>query len=152
VRNDFFQFIPNPDDPFVLTRANGETIRPGVMYTDGGSIPRFAWGVPGYSPWGYAPAYVVHDWLFEARHCGYLPDGNYSFEATVAVMAEGLKAVMEAYPESRNYAVFDTVTAAVGSPLAKRIWEKGECKAPAIRLQGLDREPLGELIMTIRFP
>ena len=151
VKNDFFQFIPNQDDPFIFTRANGETIRPGVMYTDGGSIPRFAWGIPGYSPWGYAPAYIVHDWLFEAKHCGYPPDDQYSFHETVEVMAEGLKAVMEANPEYRNYFVFDTVVAAVGSSITNRIWDKGECKAPNIRVQGLDQQPLGELIMTIRF-
>jgi hypothetical protein len=152
VKNDYFQFIPNCDDPFIFTRANGKIIRPGVMYTDGGSIPRFAWGVPGYSAWGYAPAHIVHDWLFEAKHCGYPPDDRYTFDETIDVMAEGLKAVMEAHPEYRNYFVFDTVTAAVGSSMARRIWEKGQCKAPSIRIQGLDQEPLGEHIMTIRFP
>jgi hypothetical protein len=121
------------------------------MYTDGGSIPRFAWGVPGYSPWGYAPAYIVHDWLFEAQHCGYAPDNEYTFSDSVDVMAEGLKALMEASPEVRNYVLFDTVVAAVASPIAKRLWEKGECKAPAIKLQKLDEQPLGDLIMTIRF-
>ena len=47
---------------------------------------------------------------------------------------------------------FDTITAAVGSPYAKRIRDKGECRAQAIRLQGLDKEPLGELILTIKLP
>jgi hypothetical protein len=78
------------------------------MYTDGGSIPRFLWGVKGYSPWSYAPAYIVHDWLFEAHHCGYTPDNRYSFEDSVAVLAEGLKAVMEQNLEVRDYFVFDS--------------------------------------------
>ena len=33
------------------------------MYTDGGSIPRIAQAFNGFSPWGYAPAYMIHDWL-----------------------------------------------------------------------------------------
>ena len=151
IKNDYFQFLPNSDDPFTLTRPNGKVIRPGPMYTDGGSIPRFAWGVPGYSPWGYAPAYIIHDWLFEAQHCKYARDDEYTFDDSIAVMAEGLKALMEQSPEVRNYVVFDTVVAAVGSSLAKRLWEKGECKAPAIRLLNLDQQPLGDLIMTIPF-
>ena len=52
VKNDYFLFLPNKDHPFMLIRANGQSIRPGPMYTDGGSIPRFLWGIKGYSPWG----------------------------------------------------------------------------------------------------
>jgi hypothetical protein len=40
------------------------------MYTDGGSIPRLFWSVKGFSPWGYGPAYVLHDWLFHQHRCG----------------------------------------------------------------------------------
>lgn len=152
VKNDYFLFLPNKDEPFTLLRANGKAIRPGPMYTDGGSIPRFLWGIEGYSPWGYAPAYIVHDWLFEAKHCGYEPDNQYTFEDSVAVMAEGLKAVMQASTEVRNYFVFDTVVAAVGSPIAKRLWEKGSCKAPAFDIRAVPEKALpGELLMTIRF-
>jgi len=151
LKNDYFLFLPNKDDPFTLTRRDGKSIRPGPMYTDGGSIPRFAWGVPGYSPWGYAPAYIIHDWLFEAHHCNYAPDNQYTFGDSAAVMAEGLKAVMEASPEVRDYFVFDTVVTAVSSTIAERIWDKGECKAPSIKLLKLDQEPPGDLIMTIRF-
>ena len=109
----------------MLIRTNGQSIRPGPMYTDGGSIPRFLWGIEGYSPWGYAPAYIVHDWLFVAQHCGYEPDNQHTFGDSVAVIAEGLKAVMETNTEVRNYFVFDGVVAAVGSPIAKRLWKNG---------------------------
>lgn len=122
------------------------------MYTDGGSIPRFLWGIEGYSPWGYAPAYIIHDWLFEAKHCSYQPDNKYTFQDSVEVMAEGLKAVMEAAPEFRNYFVFDSVVGAVGSPIARRLWDKGSCEAPPSELQGLSGKVApGELLMTIRF-
>jgi hypothetical protein len=152
VQNDYFLFLPNEADPFTFLRANGKSIRPGPMYTDGGSIPRFLWGIEGYSPWGYAPAYIVHDWLFEAHHCGYEPDNQYSFADSVAVLAEGLKAIMERNTEVRNYFVFDSVVAAVGSPIAKRLWEKGACKTPPFDIRMLrEKDPPGELLMTIKF-
>jgi hypothetical protein len=152
VANDYFLFLPSPDEPFTLHRKDGTQIRPGPMYTDGGSIPRFLWGIEGYSPWGYAPAYIVHDWLFEAQHCGYEPDNRYTFDDSVAVMAEGLKAIMEASPEVRNYFVFDSVVSAVGSPIARRLWERGSCKAPPFDLRaGPEKAAPGELLMTIRF-
>ena len=157
VKNDYFLFLPNKDHPFMLIRANGQSIRPGPMYTDGGSIPRFLWGIEGYSPWGYAPAYIVHDWLFEAHHCGYEPDNPHTFNDSVAVIAEGLKAVMEANTEVRNYFVFDSVVAAVRSPIAKRLWQDGSCKIPPLEIQALNEKAFrgeelpGDLLMTITF-
>jgi hypothetical protein len=152
IENDYFLFLPDKEEPFSLVRANGDVIKPGPMYTDGGSIPRFLWGIEGYSPWGYAPAYIVHDWLFEAKHCGHEPDNQYTFEDSVAVMAEALKAVMQADPEVRNYFVFDTVVASVGSPIARRIWEKGSCQPPILDKRTFSTEALpGDLLMTIRF-
>jgi hypothetical protein len=41
VKNDYFLFLPDKDDPLTFKRPNGTAIRPGPMYTDGGSIPRF---------------------------------------------------------------------------------------------------------------
>ncbi len=41
VKNDYFLFLPDKDDPFTFKRSNGTAIRPGPMYTDGGSIPMF---------------------------------------------------------------------------------------------------------------
>ncbi len=50
-------------------KAPAQLIRPGLMYTDGGSIPKIAQVFKGLSPWGYAPAYMIYDWVFTARHC-----------------------------------------------------------------------------------
>ncbi len=150
VKNDHFLFIPNEDNPLTFTRNDGQVIHPGIMYTDGGSIPRFLWGVKGLSPWGYAPAYIVHDWLFVAKHCNYEPDNTYDFHDSVKVMAESLKAVMESDPSVRDYFAFDSIVAAVGSPIAERLWDKGECKELATT-KSLVSEPLGELLMTIEY-
>ena len=73
-----FLFVPDPRDPLIFHRpdpnSHGAKIQPGLMYTDGGSIPKIAQVFNGLSPWGYAPAYMIHDWLFVGRHC--LVDGE----------------------------------------------------------------------------
>jgi hypothetical protein len=73
---DRFIYYPLPGDPLtyrlpqaIAARTHIDSIRPGAIYTDGGSIPRPVRSVVGFSPWGYGPAYVVHDWLFAAHHC-----------------------------------------------------------------------------------
>jgi hypothetical protein len=45
-----------------------KTITPGTMITDGSSVPRNFWAVRGLSPWDFAQAAIIHDWLFEAHH------------------------------------------------------------------------------------
>jgi Protein of unknown function (DUF1353) len=44
-------------------------IRPQIMYTDGGSIPRTFWSFDGLSPWEYGPAFIIHDWIFSRHYC-----------------------------------------------------------------------------------
>ena len=153
IENDYFLFLPNKDRPFTLVRGNGnKPIQPGPMYTDGGSIPQALWGVQGLSPWGYAPAYIVHDWLFEAHHCGHAPDDQYDFDDSVRVIAEGLKAIMENDPRTRNYFVFDAVVAAVASPVAKALRDKGKCNSPVYKSRLVpELAPMGELLLTIDF-
>jgi hypothetical protein len=159
VKNDFFIFIPSKTDPLTFTRSNGKPIQPGIMYTDGGSIPQFLWGVEGFSPWGYAPAYIIHDWLFEAQHCGHKPDNDYTFLESADILAEGLKTIMESDDQIRNYFVFDSVYSAVKSSIAKKRWDNGECKPPIMMIleqfgfdsaRALEQQP-GELIMRIQF-
>jgi hypothetical protein len=87
-----FVFVPNPNDPLKMSRIDqdgnvvGEPIQPGMMYTDGGSIPRIATVFKGFSPWGYAPAYMIHDWLFIAKHC--VTDGMASYGDFPIVISE----------------------------------------------------------------
>lgn len=64
-----FIYVPDTAKPLVFKLKDGREIRPGRMYTDGGSIPRVFWGFKGFSPWGYAPAYVLHDWLYHQHRC-----------------------------------------------------------------------------------
>lgn len=71
VGEDRFVYVPGAYGATVRyeTAKTARLIVPGLMYTDGGSIPRVARAFKGFSPWGYAPAYIVHDWIFFGRHC-----------------------------------------------------------------------------------
>src|SRR5262245_17632462 len=75
VKPDRFMYIPNNENPLRFRTSDQKIIVPRKMLTDGGSIPQLFWSVPGYSPWGYAPSYIIHDWLFEAHHCS-IPEYN----------------------------------------------------------------------------
>jgi hypothetical protein len=70
---DGFIYIPDPNDPLIYSRPGKPAIPLERMFTDGGSIPRVFWSVPGFSPWAYGPAYILHDWLYNAHRCCHLP-------------------------------------------------------------------------------
>lgn len=99
---DKFVYVRNRNPEFAFKRPNGETIRPSSIETDGGSIPRFLWSQKSYSPWTYAPAYLVHDWLYEA-HRRKVPAGTdaqghevfYTKEQADWIMAEIIKSQMQ---------------------------------------------------------
>lgn len=97
-----FVYVRRLNAEFAFQRPNGEVIRPGSIETDGGSIPRLLWAQKDFSPWTYAPAYLVHDWLYEA-HRRQVPGGEdargtplyYTKEQADWIMAEIIKAQME---------------------------------------------------------
>ena len=96
-----FVFEQDERHPFAFVRGNGELITPRPIYTTGGSVPRFIWAYNGFSPWDYAPAYVVHDWLYEAHRRkapgGVGSDGqpkHYDRAEADLVMAEVIKTQM----------------------------------------------------------
>lgn len=137
-----FLFVPDPHDPLIFHRADpatpGSTIRPGLMYTDGGSIPKIAQVFKGLSPWGYAPAYMIHDWIFIAHHC--IVDGStekrfdqvrgVDFDDSAAILGEAIKALIATREVAPNDIAPSAITAAVGNAIAKNLWdEKGACKS-----------------------
>ena len=136
-----FLFVPDPRDPLIFHRSDpsspGSTIQPGLMYTDGGSIPKIAQVFKGLSPWGYAPAYMVHDWLFFAHHC--IVDGStesrfdqvrgIEFDDSAAILGEAIKALIKARQVAPDDVAPSAITGAVGSVVAKNLWdEKGACQ------------------------
>ena len=50
-----FIYVSPADNPLRFTTRSDREVRPGRMYTDGGSIPRLFWSVKGFSPWGSVP-------------------------------------------------------------------------------------------------
>jgi hypothetical protein len=124
VSPDRFRHEPDPADPFRFIRADGEVIQPGVMITDGGSIPRSLWFIKDLSPWSYGPAFLIHDWLFEQHHCG---NTKKPFDEVRDILMEGVRTLMETGVCDNNRLAFDAIYAGVDSVIAKKIWEKGRC-------------------------
>ena len=136
-----FLFIPDPRDRLVFTRPGrtqpGAEIRPAMMYTDGGSIPKIAQVFNGLSPWGYAPAYMIHDWLFVAHHCavdGVSSPGvealrGVSFEDSARILGEAIETLVAQKQVKREDLAAGAITAAVGSGVAKGLWDqRDECE------------------------
>lgn len=132
---DCFMFLPDAANAFsykTSARFGAKTITPRLMPTDGGSIPRVLWGLSDFSPWGYAPGYMVHDWLFVAHKCNTEPDNTWTFDQAARILAESIKTLMEvgftdfdgrkrklSKAEDTLYLIFK----AVGSDIAKQYWD-----------------------------
>ena len=101
------------------------------MYTDGGSVPRPFWILRNYSPWGYGPAFIVHDWLFHEQNCKEGDYQNYSVKEAAKIMSEVMKTLMESPnfrygSKSSMYAMYE----AVQTTPAVDAWEHGKCVKP----------------------
>ena len=140
VGEERFVFVPSPNRPLTFTRKGRDvtvrTIKPEMMYTDGGSIPRPARLFKGFSPWGYAPAYMVHDWLFVARQC--LNDNSATpaekaiapmpFQESAEVIAEAIKTLIATGKVQPNDIAPQAISGAVAGPIARSRWTvKGAC-------------------------
>jgi len=128
VAPDLFLHEPLSSAPFRFVRASGESIAPGRMFTDGGSIPRALWSIRDFSPWTYGPAFLIHDWLFDLHHCG-LDDR--SFEAVRDIMLEGVRTLMETGVCKLNRLAFDLIYAGIDSFVARQVWNRPGCTLPA---------------------
>lgn len=129
-----FVFVPDPNDRLTLIRsapnATLREVRPEMMYTDGGSIPKIGQLFNGFSPWGYAPAYMVHDWLFVARQC--LNDdmatpeekkvAAMSFQESAEVIAEAIRTLVATGRVRKNDVAAQTISNTVAGPIARARW------------------------------
>ncbi|MHA6263487.1 hypothetical protein ACXYMO_09805 [Arenibacterium sp. CAU 1754] len=140
-----FVFVPSRTRPLTFTRrASGgsiTTIAPDMMYTDGGSIPRQAQLFSGFSPWGYAPAYMVHDWIFVARHC--LNDGTptddmrkfekMTFQESAEVIAEAIKTLTLSGRVKEHEIASHVISGIVSGPISYQRWiVKGACEGDIV--------------------
>jgi hypothetical protein len=135
-----FLFVPVPGQQLTFTRNDTTKkvtrIIPGMMYTDGGSIPRLAQVFKGFSPWGYAPAYMVHDWLFLAKNCS--TDGKaegreveiaaMNFDESAAIMAEAIRTLVKERKVKPNDVSEMLIPSVVGGPISEGLWhQRGAC-------------------------
>ncbi|MGD1926589.1 MAG: hypothetical protein ACFB03_20765 [Paracoccaceae bacterium] len=126
-----FIYLPVPGDELTLQRRNPDAtvslIKPGAIYTDGGSIPRAAQVFKGFSPWGYAPAYMIHDWLFVAKKCftdgAATPDevsiGRMDFIESAEVLGEAIKGLIVAKRVKPNDVAPKLISVAVAGPISR---------------------------------
>lgn len=136
VGEDKFVFAPDPASPLTYQNA-GRKIRPGIMYTDGGSIPKLAQPLGGFSPWGYAPGYMIHDWIFVGHHCVVdgKNDGRFNdvkdieFHESATILAEVIKTLIETKQVPAHDLAFPAISNAVDSFVARTLWDKqGACE------------------------
>ncbi len=141
-----FVYVPAPGNALRFTRKDArgreQVIKPTMMYTDGGSIPKVGQVFKGLSPWGYAPAYMIHDWLFRARQC--VNDGKasaaesvvagMSFQDSADVIAEAIKTLQAEGRVSKDDVAPRIVSSAVAGPISAHLWTKqGACPEPRVR-------------------
>ncbi len=128
ISRDSFRFIRHSTDPLRFTRFDGTTITPDTMVTDGGSVPAALRSVKTYSPWGFGPAFVIHDWLFQMKSCKLPGYEKLTLETSADIMAEIIKTMMEAkdYGEPDKLTLY-SMHQAVKSRYAKDMWDNGVC-------------------------
>jgi hypothetical protein len=125
-----FIYVVDPQNPLRLELRDGRVIQPGRMYTDGGSIPRVFWSVRGFSPWGYAPAYVLHDWLFHQHRCGTdAAPNNYSFEEANQILDDVIGILFKDNKVQPNEAARGLIKWAVDN-FAQQAWQEACGAAP----------------------
>ncbi|TAZ83271.1 hypothetical protein ELH72_08350 [Rhizobium ruizarguesonis] len=143
-----FVFVPDPHNRLSFTRGGVSTpIVPGVMYTDGGSVPKVVQPFRGFNPWGYAPAYMVHDWIFTAHHCisdgkkdpAYLAMADIDFYESGVILGEAIQTLMAEKLVKKNDVAKFAITTAVLSPVARNVWDakRGVCDAAAVKPEHL---------------
>jgi hypothetical protein len=146
-----FVFVPSKDPLKFYRKREGATvavIQPGMMYTDGGSIPTVAQAVKGFSPWGYAPAYMVHDWLFVARRCRNDPTateaekqaGEMPFPETADIAAEAIRTLIKENKVKDDDFAPAVISGIVAGPITRKLWDDpGPCGPDRIKKPHLDQ-------------
>ena len=110
-----------------------------TMYTDGGTIPRIFWSIPGLSPWGLGPAYVIHDYLFLVHRCHRPAPPEVTaitFPQSAQILAEVGKALVDAGLIDHNK--LEEIVWAIRTKYAQDIWDStptpDECAMPVVSL------------------
>lgn len=71
-----WRYVPDLIDPLTFTTSSGRRIVMDKMFeTDGATVPRFLWSIPGLDPMDWPRGAILHDWLWELRYTGKLATG-----------------------------------------------------------------------------
>jgi hypothetical protein len=150
---DLFIYRPGNDPlwfkPSFLMNTN-QRIQPSAVVTDGGSIPRFFWNIPGLSPWALGPAYVIHDYIFTVHRCGWNDPvaSQITFEQSALVLAEIGKALLDR--KLVKHDALDAIVWGVRTQYARNLWDtplsQKECERPTARAFAK-----GEVVPVVRF-
>lgn len=154
IDQDTFIFLPDAADPLTFVRSNKEVIRPQRMLTDGGSIPRALRVIKSYSPWGYAPAFIIHDWLYQMKHCKLPGYDKLSVELAATIMSEVIKTIMENPKHGGKHSlILYSMYQAVKTDAAQTYWDSGKC-SQAEEARSLRRLEVGKprARFVIKFP
>jgi hypothetical protein len=135
-REDKFIYRKQVQDPFSFKPSFlSQPIVPRDMFTDGGSVPRVFWNIPGLSPWALGPAYIIHDWIFEVHRCGRPAPPEITaitFEQSARILAEVGKALID--HELVDHDLLDAIVWAVSTRFARDLWDTPgdakRCQAP----------------------
>lgn len=137
---DLFIYRPSNDPlwfkPSFLMNTNLR-IQPTAVVTDGGSIPRFFWNIPGLSPWAFGPAYVIHDYIFTVHRCGWNDPvvSQITFDQSALVLAEIGKALLDR--KLVKHDALDAIVWGVRTQYARDLWNtplsQKECEHPSAR-------------------
>lgn len=115
---------------------DGDVIQPAEMWTDGGSIPRPFWVFRNYSPWGFGPAFIVHDWLFRMQDCELPGYQDYDLKTAATIMSEVMKTLLEDpdFDYGGKWSMYLMYKAVQTEP-ARAAWEDRECRPvdPVVR-------------------
>lgn len=62
-------YHPDPTEPLTFHSKAGQVIVIGERFeTDGATVPRPFWSIPGLAPHDWPRAAILHDWLWELRY------------------------------------------------------------------------------------
>lgn len=111
-----YEYTPDEAAPFAFTTSLGWRIQPERMETDGATIPRLFWSLPGFDPMDWIDGAVIHDWLYECNHRGL---SSVTFSQANAVLAECLQTLGVAHIKRR------AIMGAVGA-FGRIYWNKSK--------------------------
>lgn len=86
-----FTYIPDPELPLTFDADDGRKfVLTESFETDLASIPRIFWIFPGFSPFDWPEAAILHDWLWERRKGKGLVVGFWESNRLLAEAIRGL--------------------------------------------------------------